>query len=589
MSIRVHVIPNRSSPPAVLLRKTWREGKRIRRQTLANLSKVPKPVVDAIRAFLQGGVVFETLDDAAAIRRSLPHGHIAALLGLATQLGLPRILNRKPCRQRDLALAAVIARLIHPASKLATARALSPETADSSLGVLLGLGGVSGNELLDMLDWLSNRQPWIEQSLSRRHLHNTTLILYDVTSTYLEGQQCPLAAFGHNRDGKKGKKQMVFGLLCAADGCPVAVEVFPGNTADPTRLAAQVRKIRDRFGVRRVALVGDRGMITSARIRTDLLPVGLDWISALRTVDLRKLLKAPRGNPAGAPLRPEALVPDTVAEILSPEFPGERLLVCFNPRLRQQRARKREDLLRATEATLAKIAAAARKHRPGPENRDRTLQSLGRQAHRHKVEKHFHLTVTDDDLQWSRNRERIKAEARLDGIYVIRTNLDTAAIDTHAAVAAYKSLSQVERAFRSMKTTRLHVRSVFVYTEQHVLGHVFLCLLAWYLEWHLRRRLAPLLFEDEAPPVRDSPVQRAERSQQAKTKAATKRTPDGDPVHSVTTLLYDLATVTLNEVTLPGHPDSAFPLVTKSTPLQAKVFALLKIDPEAAVAINMTG
>ena len=265
MSIRVHVIPNRSSPPAVLLRKTWREGKRIRRQTLANLSKVPKPVVDAIRAFLQGGVVFETLDDGR-------HPKVAATRACGgparpgTQLGLPRILNRKPCRQRDLALAAVIARLIHPASKLATARALSPETADSSLGVLLGLGGVSGNELLDMLDWLSNRQPWIEQSLSRRHLHNTTLILYDVTSTYLEGQQCPLAAFGHNRDGKKGKKQMVFGLLCAADGCPVAVEVFPGNTADPTTLAAQVRKIRDRFGVRRVALVGDRGMITSARM-----------------------------------------------------------------------------------------------------------------------------------------------------------------------------------------------------------------------------------------------------------------------------------------------------------------------------------
>ena len=518
MSIRVHVIPNRSSPPAVLLRKTWREGKRIRRQTLANLSKVPKPVVDAIRAFLQGGVVFETLDDAAAIRRSLPHGHVAALLGLATQLGLPRILNRKPCRQRDLALAAVIARLIHPASKLATARALSPETADSSLGVLLGLGGVSGNELLDMLDWLSNRQPWIEQSLSRRHLHNTTLILYDVTSTYLEGQQCPLAAFGHNRDGKKGKKQMVFGLLCAADGCPVAVEVFPGNTADPTTLAAQVRKIRDRFGVRRVALVGDRGMITSARIRTDLLPVGLDWISALRTVDLRKLLKAPRGNPAGAPLRPEALVPDTVAE--KPRVPRRTPPGLLQPAAAPATRPQAQDLLRATEATLAKIAAAARKHRPGPENRDRTLQSLGRQAHRHKVEKHFDLTVTDDDLQWSRNREKIKAEARLDGIYVIRTNLDTAAIDTHAAVAAYKR--QVERAFRSMKMTRLHVRPVFVYTEQHVLGHTWNGTCAGV--WH------PCCSR-EAPPVRDSCKGPNRRSQPRRRPQENPRRRSGAQCH----------------------------------------------------------
>ena len=587
MSIRVHVIPNRSSPPAVLLRKTWREGKRIRRQTLANLSKVPPPLVDAIRSFLQGGVVFASLDQAVTLQRSLPHGHVAALLGLATQLGLPRILHRTPGRQRNLALAALIARLIHPASKLATARALSPDTADSSLGPLLGLGAVSGNEMLDMLDWLRQRQPWIEKTLARRHLQGATLILYDVTSTYLEGQHCRLAAFGHNRDGKKGKKQMVFGLLCAADGCPLAVEVFPGNTADPTTLAAQIAKIRTRFRVGRIALVGDRGMITTPRIRQNLSPAGLDWISALRTVDLRKLLHAPKGHPA--PLRPETLVADTVAEILSPRFPGERLLVCLNPRLRQRRARKREDLLRATEATLTRIATAAGKHKPGAENRDRTLKALARQAQRHRVEKHFDLTVTHQGLQWSRNRQKIQAEARLDGLYVVRTNLDAQAIDAHQAVAAYKSLSQVEQAFRCLKTTRLEVRPVFVYSEEHVRGHVLLCLLAWYLEWHLRRRLAPFLFEDEAPAVRDSPVQKAEPSPQAKAKAATRRTPDGDPVHSLTTLLQDLATVTLNQVTLPGNPDSAFTLVTQATPLQAKVFRMLKIDPEKGVAINKTG
>ena len=587
MSIRVHVIPNRSSPPAILLRKTWREGKRIRRQTLANLSKVPPPLVDAIRSFLQGGVVFSSLDQAVTLQRSLPHGHVAALLGLATQLGLPRILHRTPGRQRNLALAALIARLIHPASKLATARGLSPDTADSSLGVLLGLGPVSGNEMLDMLDWLRQRQPWIEKTLARRHLQGATLILYDVTSTYLEGQHCPLAAFGHNRDGKKGKKQMVFGLLCAADGCPLAVEVFPGNTADPTTLAAQIAKIRTRFRVGRIALVGDRGMITTARIRQDLSPAGLDWISALRTVDLRKLLQASKGHPA--PLHPESLVADTVAELLSPHFPGERLLVCLNPRLRQRRARKREELLRATEATLTRISTAAGKHKPGTENRDRTLKALARHAQRHRVEKHFDLTVTDAGLQWSRNLQKIQAEARLDGLYVVRTNLDAQAIDSHQAVAAYKSLSQVEQAFRCLKTTRLEVRPVFVYSEEHVRGHVLLCLLAWYLEWHLRRRLAPLLFEDEAPGVRDSPVQKAEPSPQAKAKAATRKTPDGGPVHSLTTLLHDLATVTLNQVTLPGYPDSAFTLVTQATPLQAKVFRMLKIDPEKDVAINKTG
>ena len=587
MSIRVHVIPNRSSPPAVLLRKTWREGKRIRRQTLANLSKVPPSVVDAIRAVLQGGVVFSSLDQAVTLQRSLPHGHVAALLGLATQLGLPRILHRSPSRQRDLTLAALIARLIHPASKLATARGLSPDTADCSLGVLLDLGPVSGNEMLDMLDWLRQRQPWIEKSLAHRHLQGATLILYDVTSTYLEGQHCPLAAFGHNRDGKKGKRQMVFGLLCAADGCPLAVEVFPGNTGDPTTLASQIRKIRDRFQVGRIALVGDRGMITAARIRQDLLPAGLDWVSALRTVDIRKLLQAPKGQPA--PLRPESLVADTVAEVLSPHFPGERLLVCLNPRLRQQRARKREELLQATEATLTRIAATARKHKPGPENRDRTLKAIARQAHRYRVEKHFDLTVTNQGLRWSRNRNKIQAEARLDGIYVVRTNLDPQALDAQAAVAAYKSLSQVERAFRSLKTTRLDIRPVFVYSEEHVRGHVFLCLLAWYLEWHLRRRLAPLLFEDEAPALRDSPVQPAQPSPEAKAKAATRNTPDGDPVHSVTTLLQDLATVTLNRVTLPAHPNSAFTLVTQATPLQAKVFRMLNIDPASGVAINKPG
>ena len=363
MALSVDVIPNRSSPPAILLREAWREGKRIRRRTVANLSKMPPALVDAIRAALDGGVTFPSLDAAVAIRRSRPHGHVAAVLGTLRALGLVRVLGRKADRMRDLAVAAVVARVVDPASKLATARALDPETASTSLGALLGLGPVTGNEMLDMLDWLLARQPWIERSLANRHLEGgNTLILYDVSSSYLEGRKCPLAAFGHNRDGKRGKMQVTYGLLCAADGCPVAVEVFAGNAGDPSTVASQVDKVRSRFGIGRVALVGDRGMLTTARIREDLEPSGLDWISALKTGDIRKLLReGADGGPA--PLEPEALVPDAVAEVTGPDFPGERLMVCLNPRLRQERARKREELLKATEEALEAIAASVRSGR----------------------------------------------------------------------------------------------------------------------------------------------------------------------------------------------------------------------------------
>ncbi len=375
MAISVDVIPNRSSPPAILLREAWREGKRIRRRTLANLSKTPPVLVDAIRATLAGGVVFPSLDAAVRIRSSHPHGHVAAVLGTLRALGLVRILDRKADRMRDLAVAAIVARVLDPASKLATARALSPESASTSLGLVLDLGPVSGNEMLDMLDWLGKRQPWIEKSLANRHLQGEkTLVLYDVTSSYLEGQCCPLADFGHSRDRKKGKKQIVFGLLCAADGCPVAVEVFAGNTADPTTVASQVLRVCTRFGIARVALVGDRGMITTARIREDLEPANLDWISALKSQDIRKLLR-PADEDTPAPLDPEGLVPDAVAEIASPEFPGERLMVCLNPRLRGERARKREALLRATEAILETIARSVR---GGPNSRPREHQPTGR-------------------------------------------------------------------------------------------------------------------------------------------------------------------------------------------------------------------
>ena len=588
MSFHVDTIPNRNSPPAILLRQAWREGKRIRRRTIANLSKLPPALIHGIRTVVRGGVAFESLEQAVSIRRALPHGHVAAILGTCRQLGLERILHRNPSRMRDLALAAVAARAHAPDSKLATARRLSPETADSSLGPLLGLGKVHGNELLDMLDWLRRRQPWIEKSLANRHLHGGALVLYDLTSSYLEGRRCPLARFGDSRDGKKDRQQVVFGLLCASDGCPVAVEVFPGNTADPSTAAAQVEKIRHRFRIERVALVGDRGMVTTARIREDLQPADLDWISALTTKGIRKLLQNPQ-QAKPPPLRPEELLPDTVAEIESPDFPGERLLVCLNPRLREERARKREDLLRTTEHLLGDIAAAVRHSRL--HGRDNINRRVGRDANRKKVEKHFDITVTDDDLSWTRRHDRIAAEAQLDGIYVVRTSLAPEAIGSEAAVEAYKSLSRVEQSFRSIKNL-LEVRPVFVYTPDHVRAHIFLCMLAYYVQWHMRQRLAPLLFEDDDRPAaraaRNSPVEPARVSPRAKAKADSRRTPDGFPVHSFPTLLADLATLTLNEVTLPGSPDASFPMLARPTPLQQRAFNLLKVEPHKFVASNLT-
>ena len=593
MAFNIEVIPNQAGKPAILLRQAWREGKRIRKKTIANLSKLPPHVVEGFRTVLKGGVAVRDPSTLFQIERSLDHGNVAAVLGTARRLGLERILHRTRSRMRSLALAAIAARLISPASRLATARRLSPETTSNSLGTLLELGPVSGNEMLDVLDWLLGRQRWIERSLANRHLKGATLILYDVTSSYLEGQRCPLAAFGHNRDGKKGKMQIVFGLLCASDGCPVAVEVFPGNTGDPTTVARQVAKIQRRFSIRRVALVGDRGMITTARIRNDLEPAGLAWISALKAADLRKLAKPPAKKPGEKQpprpaLAPETPVPDAVAEIRSPDFPGERLMVCLNPRLREERRRKREELLAATEQTLDKIAASVRAGTL--KGKAEIGHRVGREANRRKVEKHFEITIGETSMSWARRHEKIAAEARFDGIYVIRTSLKE--IEPDAAVAAYKSLSTVERAFRTAKS-HLRVRPVYVYTEDHVRGHVFLCMLSYYVEWHMRRRLAPLLFEDDdraaARAARNTPVEKAKVSPGAKRKADTKRTPEGLVVHSFETLIEDLSGVALNKVCLPGQPDTSLAIVTQPTPIQARAFELLDVNPRQSVPITMTG
>ena len=577
MSLHVETIPNRNSPPTILLRRAWRDGHRIRKQTLANLTSLPDELVHGLRVLLRGGCALPRLDAALGVQRSLPHGHVAAVLGTLRQLGLERRLHRSDSRVRRLALGTLVARVLLPVSKLATARLLSTSTAHSSLGALLGLGEVSGNEVLAMLDWLLKRQPWIERSLARQHLQGRTLLLYDVSSSYVEGHCNPLAGFGHNRDGKRSKRQIVFGLLCTQQGCPIAVEVFSGSTADPNTLSTQIIKLRRRFGLTRIALVGDRGMLTSARIRDELLPAEWDWISALKTSQIRRLAQR------GGPLSPAALAADQVATIRSPDFPGERLLVCLNPRLRQERRRKREALLKATETLLAQIATLVERRRSPLRGRDRIGRRVGREANRYRVEKHFHIEIGEDHLRFSRKTAQIEAEAALDGLYVVRTSLPSDELSAAGVVEAYKSLAHVERAFRSLKSLHLRLRPLFVYSEAHVRAHVFLCMLAYYLTWHLRRRLAPLLFEDDDPDAaraqRCSPLAPARPSPAAQAKTRSRKTSDGFPLHSFPTLLADLATVNLNEVTLTHKLTSRFQVVTTPTPLQQKAFDLLQVTP----------
>ena len=507
---------------------------------------------------------------------------MVAVLGLCRQLELPRLLHRRASRERDLALAGIVARLLAPQSKLATARWLSADTAGSSLGAMLELGNVTGNELLRMLDWLLSRQAWIERSLAKRHLHQATLVLYDVTSSYVEGRCCSLAQFGYNRDGKRGKRQIVIGLLCAQDGCPIAVEVFQGNTADPSTVARQVDKLRQRFGVTEIALVGDRGMVTSARIRETLKPLSLDWISALRSTDLKTLMKVPEDTVV-APLQPDQLEADTIAEINSPDYPGERLLVCLNPRLRTQRAQAREALLQATEALLQDIADAVQRKRSRLKTTAAIERRIGRDVNRYKMSKHFQVTVKNRRVTFERRLDSIQSEAQLDGIYVIRTNLSTESIDAAEAVAAYKSLANVERAFRTLKTTCLALRPLYVYSDDHVRAHVFLCMLAYYVEWHLRRQLKPLLFDDDDPDgaIRDpdTPVAPAQRSPSAKHKLRTRTTPQGLPLHSLSTLLADLGTLCVNQTVLASNPDQPFLIATQPTPHQRRVFEHLNLDP----------
>jgi len=573
----IESVPNRNSPPAILLRESYRDAGKIKKRTIANLSDWPTEIVEGLRTLLKGGKVAPESKESIIVRRALPHGHVAAVLGTLRNISLERMLGPPRNRCRDLVIAMIVARLIAPASKLATARMLDPLTASSSLGEVLGLGPVDEDELYVALDWLGERQEAIEKALARKHLHDGTLVLYDVSSSYVEGRCCELARLGYNRDGKKGKLQIVYGLLCAADGCPVAIEVFEGDTGDPRTLAAQIDKVKKRFALERVALVGDRGMITQARLDAEIAPAGLDWITALRAPAIRTLVEA------GA-LQMSLFDQRDMAAITSPDYPGERLIVCRNPDLARERTRKREDLLAATEADLAVIAAAVRRARNPLHGEAEIALKVGAVVNRHKVAKHFELSIGEASFSFHRKTEAIAAEAALDGIYVVRTNLPKKLLDDAATVGAYKGLARVERAFRSLKTVDIHLRPIFHWTTPRVRAHVLLCMLAYHVEHHIRARLAPMLYDETdheaAAALRASIVAKAERSEAARRKQTTGLTDDGLPVHSFQSLLADLATYARIQATTALNDKYVFTLHTRPTPIQQRAFELLAVNPD---------
>jgi hypothetical protein len=549
-----------------LLRRSVREGGKVKTETLGNISHLPAELIELVRRGLKGERFLPA--DGFEIRRSLPHGAVVAVLGLLRALDLEPLIDRRPSRQRDLVVAMIAARLLAPGSKLATTRRWT----QSTLADTLGVADADEDELYGAMDWLLARQERIEAALATRHLSDGGLVLYDLTSTSLEGRHCPLAKHGYSRDGRPGTLQVEYGLVTDAVGRPIAVEVVPGDTADPATVPAVVERLRDRFGLADVVLVGDRGMLTSARIE-GLRVAGLGWISSLRAPAIRKLAD-------GGSLQLGLFDERGLAEISRPEYPGERLVVCRNPLLAEERARKREDLLAATEAKLAPIVARVEAGRL--RGADRIGLAVGRVIDRHKVAKHLALDIAEDRLVVTRKADAIAAEAALDGLYVLRTSVPAERLASADVVRAYKRLSAVERAFRGFKAPDLAVRPIHHRTADRVRAHILLCLLAYYVQWHLERAWAPLLFRDEERPELADPVAAAVRSDAALAKAHSGHLPDGTPTHSLRTLLAELATLTRNRVVPVGAPDqAAFDLVAIPTPLQARALSLLGLTPSS--------
>ena len=566
-------VPNRGSPPAVLLRESYRQDGKVKTRTLANLSRWPEHKVETLQRALKGLPAAQDLTEAFEVTRSLPHGHVAAVLGSARQLGLEELIDSTPSRHRDLVTAMLIAAVIDPGSKLAFARGLRTATATSSLGAVLGVSACDEDDLYSAMDWVLKRKQAIEQALAARHLSNGTLVLYDVSSAAFEGRTCPLGAIGHARDGVKGRLQIVYGLLCSPAGAPIAIEVFDGNTGDPKTLSAQIEKLKTRFGLTRVALVGDRGMLTSARIRDELRPAHLDWISALRAPQIKALVEADA-------LQLSLFDTHDLVEITHPDYPGERLVCCHNPVLADERARKRDELLAATEKDLNKIAAATQRDKRPLHGKDKIALRVGKVINHYKMAKHFHLDISDEALTFSRNTEAIAAEVALDGIYALRTSLPEDTLNQHEVVLRYKSLADVERFFRTLNS-ELDVRPIRHRLADRVRAHLFLRMLSYYIVWHMKTALAPILFVDNDKPAaqakRTNPVAAAHRSQAAITKACRKRAQDDYPVHSFTSLLADLATICANHIQ-PAADMPAFTKITTPTALQRRAFELLDVS-----------
>ena len=544
------------------MRRSYREGGKVKHENLGNLSHLPIEVIDAIRKMLSGRVLVD-LDDSLQIERSSPHGHVAAVLGVLRELDLERLLSRERCRERDLAVAMICQLVIAPASKLSMTRRFHQTT----LAEELSLGEVAEPELLGAMDWLLDRQQRVENALARRHLSDGAFVLYDLSSSYVEGRCCPLAALGHNRDGKPGKPQINWGLVCSPDGRPIAVQVHPGNTADPSTVPGVIETVKERFGIERVILVGDRAMITDAHATT-LKELGAGFVSALKSAQIRKLI-------GSGELQLSLFDQTNLAEITSTEFPGERLVVCRNPYLAAERARKREDLLQATERELDKVTASVRNPRGRLHAADAGTigQRAGRVINKYKVAKHFETQIADGSFTYQRKTEQIQSEAALDGLYVVRTTCPTEQLTTQAVVRVYKQLKMAERAYRTIKDA-LDVRPIRHHLQDRVQAHFFLFLLAYYLLFELQARLAPMLFTDDTPLTPADPVAPARRSPTANTKAGSHRTPDGLPAYNLPDLIAELGTVCRNQLRI-GDSEHTFPRLTNTNPVQTKALELL--------------
>ena len=568
-------VPNRNSPPAILLRESYREGDRVKKRTLANLSKLPDDVIDNMKLVLKGAKVSitEAIPNNFEVIRSLPHGHVMVILETIKKLGLDKIIGEKQSRIRNLVVAMIIARIINPKSKLATARGLNKETCSNSLGEILNLEKADEDELYNALDWLLNKQERIENKLASIHLESGALVLYDVTSTYLEGKGCELGKYGYNRDKKKGKTQIVFGLLCDKNGCPIAVEVFSGNTSDSTTLQGQIEKVRKRFGIKNVVWVTDRGILTSSKINELVKPVeGLDYISGLTKASIRKLAEV---EAIQLGLFDELNLVDMTSE----DYPDERLIACRNPLVAAKNQKQREELLQIVEEQFELIIKATKREKRALKGADKIALRVGKVLNKYKINKYYNLEITDSGLTYERKQELIDQEMALDGVYILRTSVDKNVMDGVEVLKAYKSLSNVEEAFRCYKSIDLKVRPIYHYKGDRVKAHIFLCMLAYYIEWHLKQKLAPLLFEDEEIDDNSQDIIKARRSDTAVAKDRKKRNQENFRVHSFRTLMEDLGTICLNTVECNLESGKyVFPKITRPTALQQKALDLLGIS-----------